>query len=64
MQENCIEISGFQAQTMIVSLMKNYSGYKITNNCNKFISPIVLLLMLKVLKVFSLWLRESTVKSG
>ena len=61
MQENCIEISGFQAQTMIVSLMKNYSGYKIKNNCNKFMSPIVLLLMLKV---FSLWLRESTVKSG
>ena len=61
MQENCIEISGFQAQTMIFSLMKNYSGYKITNNCNKFILPIVLLLMLKV---FSLWFRESTVKSG
>ena len=49
MQENCIEISVFQAQTMIVSLMKNYSGYKITNNCSKFMSPIVLLLMLYLL---------------
>ena len=47
--------------SMIFSLMKNYSGYKVTKNCNKATLPIVLLL---ILKVFSLWLRESTVKSA
>ena len=61
MQGNCREIMVFLAQTMIVSLMNNYSGYNVTNNCNKFTLPIVLLL---ILKVFSLWLRESTVNSA
>ena len=48
MQENCIETWGFQVQTMIVSLTKNYYGYKITKDSNELAFSIVLLLMLKV----------------